>query len=92
MAVLNRQGPPPGVPTDPAYYTWSIQRHLAAIDLSLMLLALIAVLGRLYIRVFVLRVFRLDDHLIVAAMVCSGSFPIHDNLLTRIIGVQHSQL
>ncbi|KAF2796640.1 hypothetical protein K505DRAFT_202661, partial [Melanomma pulvis-pyrius CBS 109.77] len=65
------QGPPPGVPTDPAYYTWSIQKHLAAIDLSLMLLALIAVLGRVYIRVFVLRVFRLDDHLIVAAMVCS---------------------
>ncbi|KAF2477036.1 uncharacterized protein BDR25DRAFT_192035, partial [Lindgomyces ingoldianus] len=63
--------PPPGLPTDPAYYTWSIQRHLTAIDLSLMILALITVLGRVYIRVFVLHVFRLDDYLIVAAMVCS---------------------
>jgi hypothetical protein len=69
MAALKRQAPPPGPPTDPEYYTWSIQGQLTAIDLSFMLIALTAVLGRCYIRLFVLHVFRLDDYFIVAAMV-----------------------
>jgi len=69
MAVLRRQDGPPGLPTDPAYYTWSVQTQLTAIDLSLLLIALVAVLGRVYIRLFVLRVFRLDDYFMVAAMV-----------------------
>lgn len=56
-------------PTDPAYYAWSVQRELKAIDLSLMCLALVAVLGRIWIRVFRLHVFRLDDYFMVAAMV-----------------------
>jgi hypothetical protein len=69
-AVLGRQAPP-GLPTDPEYYTWSIQGQLTAIDLAFMLIALIAVLGRLYIRLFVLRLFRVDDYFIVLAMIFS---------------------
>lgn len=82
MDILRRQDlpptpspsptPPPFVlPTDPEYYTWSVQPQLTAITLSLMIVALVAVIGRLYIRLFVLRVFRLDDYFIVAAMLCS---------------------
>jgi hypothetical protein len=76
MAALKRQGPPPGMPTDPEYYTWSIQGQLTAIDLSFMLIALTAVLGRCYIRIFVLRVFRLDDYFMVAAMVSDHNLDI----------------
>lgn len=67
MAVLQRQLPE--IPTDPAYYTYSVQKHLTAIDLSLMILVLIVVFLRVYIRVFTLGVFRLDDYFMVAATV-----------------------
>ncbi|KAF2744763.1 hypothetical protein M011DRAFT_407778 [Sporormia fimetaria CBS 119925] len=70
MPVFRRQGPS-GLPTDPEYYKWSIQRQLTSIDISLMVIALVAVLARMYIRVFVLRVFRLDDYFILAAMILS---------------------
>lgn len=76
MAAMKRQAPPPNLPTDPAYYTWSVQGQLTAIDLSLMLIALTAVLGRCYIRIFVLRVFRLDDYFMVAAMVSDKDLKI----------------
>ncbi|KAF2267549.1 hypothetical protein CC78DRAFT_541507 [Lojkania enalia] len=71
MAVLKRQGPPPGIPTDPNYFAFSIQKELSAITISLMTVALVAVIGRVYIRACVLHVFRLDDYFIVAAMACS---------------------
>lgn len=61
----------PGIPTDPAYYSWSVQGQLTAIDLSLMIIAAVLVVARVYIRVFVLGVFRLDDYFMVAAMVCN---------------------
>jgi hypothetical protein len=70
----------PGMPTDPAYYTWSVQGQLAAIDLSLMIIASVLVVARVYIRVFVLGVFRVDDYFMVAAMICSilaGGFFLH---------------
>ena len=69
MGVLRRQGPLINLSTDPAYYTWSVQPQLRAICLSLMILALVAVLTRVYIRIRILRVFRLDDYFIVLAMV-----------------------
>ncbi|KAF2738970.1 hypothetical protein EJ04DRAFT_573411 [Polyplosphaeria fusca] len=61
--------PPP--PTDPSYYAYSIQSQLRAIDISLLTIALIIVLARVYIRTVTLRVFRLDDAFMVAAMLCS---------------------
>ena len=67
MAVLQRQLPE--IPTDPTYFTYSVQKHLTAIDLSLMILVLIVVVLRVYIRVFTLGVFRLDDYFMVAATV-----------------------
>ncbi|KAF2872245.1 hypothetical protein BDV95DRAFT_605876 [Massariosphaeria phaeospora] len=70
MAALRRQAPLE-IPTDPAYYAWTIQPRLTAIDISLLVLALVTVLARLYIRVVVLKLFRLDDAFIAAAMVCS---------------------
>lgn len=71
MGTLRRQGLPRGKPTDPAYYSWSVQSQLTSITLATMLIALIAVLGRVYVRVFVLRVLRLDDYFILAAMLLS---------------------
>lgn len=69
MGVQEIEDPLPSLPTDPAYYSWSIQGKLTAIDLSLTVLALVTVLTRLYIRLFVLHIFRFDDYFIVAAMV-----------------------
>jgi hypothetical protein len=82
MVVLPRQLPPV-IPTDPDYFTWSIQGQLRAISLSLMLLALITVLGRVYIRYFVLGVFRIDDYMIVAAMVRNRRSSGSGNCLIR---------
>ncbi|KAF2004388.1 hypothetical protein P154DRAFT_616939 [Amniculicola lignicola CBS 123094] len=72
MAVLPRQDPPAfALPTDPEYYAFSIQNELRAVTLSLLAVALATVLTRIYIRIFLLRVFRLDDYFIVIAMACS---------------------
>jgi hypothetical protein len=68
MAFVKRQGMPQ-MPTDPEYYSWSVQRQLSAITLSLMIVSFVAVVGRVYIRLYVLRLFRLDDYFMVAAMV-----------------------
>lgn len=68
MAILLRDAGPQ-IPTDPAYYAWSIQVHLVATALAITLSALITVLGRVYIRAVTLRVFGADDYFIVAAMV-----------------------
>ncbi|KAF2656269.1 hypothetical protein K491DRAFT_392681 [Lophiostoma macrostomum CBS 122681] len=71
MDFFKRQAGPAGLPTDPAYYAFSVQGQLRAITLSLMLVAAVAVVSRVYIRAFMLRVFRLDDFFMVVAMICS---------------------
>ncbi|ORY11144.1 hypothetical protein BCR34DRAFT_514285 [Clohesyomyces aquaticus] len=71
MAVLTRQFAP--LPTiDAAYLAFSIQGQLRAITLSLSILAFLTVAGRVYVRYFVLGVFRTDDYLMVAAMLFSA--------------------
>jgi hypothetical protein len=73
MDFFKRQAGPAGVPTDPEYYAFSVQGQLRAITLSLMLVATVTVISRVYIRAFMLRVFRLDDFFMVVAMVRRNS-------------------
>ena len=69
MDFFKRQAGAAGLPTDPEYYAFSVQGQLRAITLSLMLVATVAVISRVYIRAFMLRVFRLDDFFMVVATV-----------------------
>ena len=73
MDFFKRQAADFSMPTDPAYYAFSVQGQLRAITLSLMLVATAIVASRVYIRAVMLRVFRLDDFFMVAAMVRTRS-------------------
>jgi hypothetical protein len=77
--MLRRQSDLLAIPDDPEYYTWSTQGRLAGVVTLLMTCALVAVLIRIYIRIFMLHVFRIDDYFIVAAVVCLLHFidPFH---------------
>ena len=59
MSFVSRQAPA-GPPPSPEYLAWDIGPKLLAIDLTLFGIAMMTVFMRLYVRVFMLKMFGID--------------------------------
>ncbi|PSN73976.1 hypothetical protein BS50DRAFT_670466 [Corynespora cassiicola Philippines] len=71
-ALVSRQAPgPPGPPPSPEYLAENIAPKLLAIDCTLFGLAMITVLMRYYVRIFMLKMFGWDDVMMLISAILS---------------------
>ncbi|OCL14212.1 hypothetical protein AOQ84DRAFT_359101 [Glonium stellatum] len=67
MAVIARQNSPPSLPPD--YPSYTITPQLLTIESTLTGLAVFTFILRVYVRASMLRVFGIDDYLMLAAVI-----------------------
>lgn len=58
--LVPRQGLPPGPPRSPEYMAWNIGPKLMAVECTLFGIAMVTMMLRVYVRVFVLKMFGVD--------------------------------
>lgn len=73
MAILPRQGGPPQMPPmTPEFLAYNNKDPIIIIPAVFTALAFVVTMMRVYVRAVMLRVFGVDDYLMLASMVCTS--------------------